>query len=101
VHHVYVGICRGQKRASELQMVVSHHVGARNRTLVLYKSSKCSSLLKRLSIPGRIFFFKENGIAFFFFFFLDLFIYLFIICKYIVAVFRHSEEGVRSCYGWL
>jgi hypothetical protein len=30
---------------------------------------------------------------FFFFFFKDLFIYLFIICKYIVAVFRHSRRG--------
>jgi hypothetical protein len=28
-------------------------------------------------------------------------IYLFIICKYTVAVFRHSRKGVRSCYRWL
>ena len=33
-----------------------------------------------------------------FFFFKDLFI---IIHKYTVAVFRHTEEGVRSHYGWL
>jgi hypothetical protein len=33
-----------------------------------------------------------------------LFIYLFIICKYTVAVFRHThtpEEGIRSHYRWL
>jgi hypothetical protein len=26
---------------------------------------------------------------------------LLIICKYTVAVFRHSRRGVRSRYGWL
>lgn len=39
-----LGPCRGQKRASnlleiELQSAVSHHVGARSQTLVLWKSS--------------------------------------------------------------
>jgi hypothetical protein len=35
-----------------------------------------------------------------FFFFLDLFIYLFIICKYTVAVFRHSRRG-RQISFWM
>jgi hypothetical protein len=32
-------------------------------------------------------------VFFFLFFFKDLFIYLFIICKYTVAVFRHTRRG--------
>lgn len=48
------GACRGQKRASDplelkLRMVVSHQVGAGNRTQVLCKSNKCSKLLIHLS----------------------------------------------------
>jgi hypothetical protein len=35
-----------------------------------------------------------------FFFFFDLFIYLFITCKYAV-VSDAPEEGIRSHYGWL
>lgn len=47
----------GQKRALhplalELQRVVSHHVGARNRVRVLNKSNKCSYVLSGLSSPG-------------------------------------------------
>ena len=37
--------------------------------------------------------------SFFFFFFLK--IYLFIICKYTVAVFRHSRRGCQILLGWL
>jgi hypothetical protein len=41
------GACGGQKQKPgplemELQMIVSHHVGARNQTWVLSKSNKCS-----------------------------------------------------------
>jgi hypothetical protein len=51
---VYHGACRGQNKVSdilelELQMVVSHHVGAEAQTQVLYKSNKCSKLLSHLS----------------------------------------------------
>ena len=35
----------------ELQMGVSHHVGAGNWTEVLYKSSQCSELLNQLFSP--------------------------------------------------
>lgn len=48
--------CEGQNWVSgplerEFRVVVSHLVGAGNRTYVLYKSSKCSKLLKHLSRP--------------------------------------------------
>jgi hypothetical protein len=36
---------------------------------------------------------KSKKQWFIYFFFKDLFIYLFIICKYTVAVFRHSRRG--------
>lgn len=47
------GVCRGQKWALELelQMCMSHHVGAVNRTWVLRTSSKCSKPLNHLSSP--------------------------------------------------
>jgi hypothetical protein len=62
--HVYVctmpmlGACGDQKRAwdpweLELWMVVKHHLGARNPTWVLCKSSKCSHLLTHLSSPQK------------------------------------------------
>lgn len=37
--HICVHVCtlRGQERTLELQMVVSYHVGARNRTRVFYR----------------------------------------------------------------
>lgn len=35
----------------ELQIVVSHHVGARKQTVVLWKRYKCSKLLSSLSSP--------------------------------------------------
>lgn len=43
-YHMHAGNCEGQKRVLdlmklELQMVVSLHVGARNLTQVLFKSS--------------------------------------------------------------
>jgi hypothetical protein len=52
--NVPVHIC--QKSASDalvlqLLMVVSHHVGAGNRTLILCKSNKCFSLLSRSPDP--------------------------------------------------
>ena len=36
-----LGAFGGQKKELELQMVVSHHVGAENRTWILWKSSQC------------------------------------------------------------
>jgi hypothetical protein len=50
------GVHRGQKRALEplgveLQMVVSHHVGAESGTQVLCRSNKCFKPLSHLSIP--------------------------------------------------
>jgi hypothetical protein len=41
-----LGTCRGQMRALdslelEVETVVSHYAGARNKTQVFYKSSKC------------------------------------------------------------
>jgi hypothetical protein len=39
----------------ELQTVVSCHLGARNWTLVLWKSSQCSQLLNHLFSPGTFF----------------------------------------------
>jgi hypothetical protein len=38
-------------------------------------------------------FLETVAVVFFFFFFFFLKIYLFIICKYTVAVFRHSRRG--------
>jgi hypothetical protein len=35
----------------------------------------------------------QGRLFFFFFFFRDLFIYLFILCKYTVDVFRHTRRG--------
>lgn len=50
-----LSILRGQKRALdtlelELQMAVSHYVGAGNQTLVLWKHSQWSKLLRRLQL---------------------------------------------------
>jgi hypothetical protein len=39
--------------------------------------------------------------SWFFFFFFFFKIYLFILCKYTVAVFRHSRRGSQISYGWL
>ena len=52
-----LGAGRGQKRLLEsleleLQVAVSHYVGAGNGTRVLWKSSECSSLLRHLSSPS-------------------------------------------------
>jgi hypothetical protein len=71
VLHFTAGAPGGRKRALdplELQLLaaVSRHVGAGDRTLILYS------------------FFKI---------FFSRFIYLFIICKYTVAVFRHPGRG--------
>lgn len=48
--------CGGQKKGSgplklKLQVVLSHHVGAKKQAGDLWKSSQCSYLLMRLSSP--------------------------------------------------
>jgi hypothetical protein len=63
-----------KKHQSSLQMVVNHHVVAENWTQDLWKSSQYSFFCCFVL----------------FLFFKDLFI---IICKYTVAVFRHSRRG--------
>lgn len=54
VYLLHASTCRGQKKAPdfpvlELQMGVSHYVGTRNWTHILYKRNKCFWLLSNLS----------------------------------------------------
>jgi hypothetical protein len=73
-------------------------MGARNQTWFFARAARAykhwalspatGPCLQPLGLVSSPFFF-----FFFFFFFKDLFIYLFIICKYTVAVFRRTRRG--------
>jgi hypothetical protein len=85
-----VAVFKHSRRGSQisLRMAVSHHVVAGNWTPDLRKSS----LEEQLSALTHWAISPALRALLFFFFFKDLFIYLFI-CKYTVAVFRHSRRG--------
>jgi hypothetical protein len=73
-----------------LQMIVSHCVGAGNWAWVLCRSSaRAETALSTIISPAPIYYYF-NIFQFIFFFFKDLFI---ILCKYTVAVFRHTRRG--------
>ena len=56
IYYVHSVLPALQKRASDLIIDVSHHVGAGNRTRDLWKNNQCSQPLSHLSSPYRIFY---------------------------------------------